>query len=96
MNNFLIFSGVLMAGILLGTIFFAGLWWTVSKGLTSNYAALWFLGSTLLRTGVVLAGFLLVSGGDWRKILMCLLGFFLARVAVTRLTQATNESPHAP
>ncbi len=76
-----------LAGILLGAIFFGGLWWTVRKGLTSQQAGLWFSGSLLLRTGITLAGFCFVSHGEWPKLLACLLGFLLARVSVTRFTK---------
>ena len=40
-----------LAGLVLGAIFFGGLWWTVRKGLSSQQPALWFLGSMLLRMG---------------------------------------------
>jgi F1F0 ATPase subunit 2 len=83
----------LSGGTLLGTFFFGGLWWTVTKGLTSHNPALWFFASTLLRTGLALAGFYFLSNGDWRKLLLCLFGFLIARVMVTRFTR---EEPHAP
>ncbi len=76
-----------LAGIALGIIFFGGLWWTVQKGLSSQQAPLWFSGSLLLRTGIAVTGFYFVSHGEWPKLLACLLGFLLARFAVTRLTQ---------
>jgi F1F0 ATPase subunit 2 len=75
----------LLAGALLGAIFFGGLWWTVRRGLSSRRPAMLFLGSMLLRTVTALAGFYFVSQGDWRRLLACLLGFFIARVAVTRM-----------
>jgi F1F0 ATPase subunit 2 len=93
MNDLASLSVALMAGVLLGAFFFGGLWWTVQKGLISNHPVLWFFGSTLLRTGATVAGFYFISSGDWRKLLACLLGFFIARVAVTRLTK---EGIHAP
>jgi F1F0 ATPase subunit 2 len=34
---------------------------------------------------VAVTGFYLVSHGEWRKLLACLMGFLLARLAVTRL-----------
>jgi F1F0 ATPase subunit 2 len=74
----------LVAGALLGVFFFGGLWWTVRKGLTSESPALWFLGSMLLRTGVILAGIYFVSQGHWSRLAACLLGFLLARVMVVR------------
>ncbi len=92
------------AGLLLGTIFFGGLWWTVRRGVASQRAALWFLGSLVIRTGVSVAGFYFVSGGQWDRLLACLLGFTIARFLVTRLSgppvgpgnSAAKESGHAP
>ena len=77
---------VLLAGMLLGALFFGGLWWTVQKGLSARQPALWFGASMLLRTAVVLAGFYFVAGPDWQRLLLCLLGFIIARLIVTRLT----------
>jgi F1F0 ATPase subunit 2 len=96
MNDIAELSIVLPAGFLLGAFFFGGLWWTVQKGLTSQNPVLWFFGSTLLRTGVAVAGFYFASHGDWRKFVLCLLGFIIARVVVTRLTRTTSKGLHAP
>ena len=79
------------AGMLLGAVFFGGLWWTVRRGLSSQRAALWFLGSLLLRTSISLAGFYFVSGGEWDRLLACLLGFVCARLIVTRLSRPASE-----
>ena len=90
----------LVTGILLGGIFFGGLWWTVQKGLSSKQLALWFLGSLLLRTGIALVGFYLVADGHWERLLTCLFGFLTARLIVMRLTRtaayAAREASHAP
>jgi F1F0 ATPase subunit 2 len=98
----LIFAGI--TGLLIGAIFFGGLWWTVRKGLFSKQPALWFVGSMLLRTGIALAGFYFVGRGDWERLLTCLLGFVIARFVVTWLTPApvehhntrAEEASHAP
>ncbi|MGC1717778.1 MAG: ATP synthase subunit I, partial [Isosphaeraceae bacterium] len=82
----------LFAGALLGTFFFGGLWWTVQKGVVSERPALWFLGSLLLRTGLILAGFYFVSQGHWSRLVACLVGFLVARIiVVTRLARAQTE-----
>jgi F1F0 ATPase subunit 2 len=95
MSDVVILSVSLMAGVLIGAFFFGGLWWTVQKSLTSNNPVLWFFGSTLLRTGFAVAGFYFTSRGDWRNLLVCLLGFVIARVVVTRLTRTKNKGIHA-
>ncbi|HEX3856014.1 MAG TPA: ATP synthase subunit I [Verrucomicrobiae bacterium] len=96
MNETIILVAALAAGVLLGAIFFGGLWWTVRKGVTAKNPALWFLGSSLLRTIIVLAGFYFVARGDWKKLLLCLLGFVIARFIVLRLTRSKPETNHAP
>jgi F1F0 ATPase subunit 2 len=92
MNDFQFLLLALVVGSLLGTIFFGGLWWTVRKGMSSKSPALWFLGSMLLRMSIVLAGFYFIGRGDWRRILVCLLGFIIARIVVTRLTRTLIEN----
>jgi F1F0 ATPase subunit 2 len=86
----------LLTGSLLGALFFAGLWWTVQRGVTSKVPALWFLGSLVLRTGLILAGFYFVSRGHWSRLVMCLLGFLIARaIVVKRLSRAPAEDETA-
>jgi F1F0 ATPase subunit 2 len=104
MHDFLTLTLAWVAGVLLGAIFFGGLWWTVRKGVSSKHPVPWFLGSLLLRTGIVLTGFYFVSGGHWDRLLTCLLGFIIARFIVTRFTGPSfarsdtpvNEEGHAP
>ncbi len=102
MNETLTLVLVSVAGVLLGALFFGGLWWTVQKGVPSKRPALWFFGSLLLRTGVALTGFYFIAGGRWERLLVCLLGFVIARLIVTRLTRSvgkptclTKEASHA-
>nr|WP_320014241.1 ATP synthase subunit I [uncultured Desulfobacter sp.] len=87
MNDVLSMASAMATGILLGMIFFGGLWWTVRKAFSSKQPALWFLCSLLLRISITLVGFYFVSGGHWERLLVCLLGFFLARLIMTRLTR---------
>jgi len=92
MSDILALALALAGGALLGTFFFGGLWWTVQKGVVSERPALWFLGSLLLRTGLILAGFYFVSQGHWTRLVACLVGFLVARVLVVRrLTHAPAE-----
>jgi F1F0 ATPase subunit 2 len=76
----------LVAGISLGALFFGGLWWTIRKGVSSKQPALWFFGSLLLRMSIALTGFYLVGRGHWERLLVCLLGFLIARLIVTQFT----------
>ncbi len=96
MNETVSLAPALAAGVLLGAIFFGGLWWTVQKGVSSQRPALWFFGSLLLRMSIALAGFYFVSGGHWERMAACLLGFVTARFVVKRLTRPLVESHNAP
>ncbi|MES2365317.1 MAG: ATP synthase subunit I [Pseudomonadota bacterium] len=103
MNEALSLAAGLLAGMMLGAFFFGGLWWAVRKGVASERAALWFIGSMLLRTAVVLLGFYFVLGNDWRRLVAGLLGFVVARTIVMRLTRTeakptsfAQDARHAP
>jgi len=92
MSESLLLALALAMGILLGAVFYGGLWWTVHRGVSSERAALWFLASLVLRLSVVLAGFYFVSAGHWQRLLLCLLGFVTARLAVIWLTRPPGEN----
>ncbi len=77
----------LLAGIVIGMVFFGGLWWTTKKILAPGQPALWFIGSFLVRMSIALAGFYLIAQGVWQRLLICVLGFFIARVMVIRSTR---------
>jgi F1F0 ATPase subunit 2 len=77
----------LCAGILLGTIFYGGLWWTVRRCVSSKSPGVWVIGSFVLRAIIALGGIYIVSRGDWQRLLACFLGFLVARIVVTRLTR---------
>ena len=103
MNEPLSLVLALIMGVVLGAIFFGGLWWTVRTCVLAKQPALWLFGSGLLRMTVALAGFYFVTHGHWERLLVCLFGFVMARVIVTRLTRAvekptywTQEASHAP
>ena len=91
MNASLISS--LSMGAVLGLFFFGGLWWTVKKGLASQRPALWFLGSLLLRSAVVICGFYFIGDGDWKRIAACLAGFVVARIIAFRLPGGESHAP---
>ena len=94
--------GVLAVGMVLGLVFFGGLWWTLRRGLASAHPARWFVLSLLVRVAVVLGGLYLAGAGQWQRLLVCLLGFGLARLLVLRHTRAPapphpeSEAAHAP
>jgi len=96
MNETLTMMLTLGAGVLLGAMFFGGLWWTIQKGVLFKQQALWFFSSLLLRTSITLAGLFFIARGHWERLLICLLGFIMARLIVMRLTSARVESHNSP
>jgi F1F0 ATPase subunit 2 len=79
-------------GLLLGVVFFGGLWLTVRFAISSSRIAFWFLTSFLARTSIALGGFYLVARDGWEGLLSCLLGFIAARLLVIWLTGPTATS----
>ena len=102
MNETLTLALAWVAGAVLGAVFFGGLWWTLRKGVASQQPALWFFCSLMLRMSIVLPGFYFIGRGHWQRLLLCLLGFITARLAVTWLTRPSvgnhpaQEASHAP
>ncbi len=94
MNETLRLMLALATGVLLGAIFFGGLWWTIQKGVSSKWSALWFFGSMLVRTSMVLAGFYFIARGHWQRLIVCLIGFVIARFIVTRITQSAEKQTY--
>jgi F1F0 ATPase subunit 2 len=84
-----------LLGVGLGVIFFGGLWWTVQKAVRSKSPALWFMASFWLRLGIALGGFYLIGQEHWQRMLLCLLGFVLARPVVMWMTRNKKELGHA-
>lgn len=87
MNELLLLTLAFLAGIVLGFIFFGGLWFTVKKLLTARIPALWVLGSFIIRVGIALVGFYYTSSGNWQRLVSCLLGFIAARFIVIYYTK---------
>ncbi|SEK22919.1 F1/F0 ATPase, subunit 2 [Maribacter orientalis] len=91
MNDYLFSVLVFIVGLALGTLFFGGLWLTVRKALTSKKPTLWFLGSLFLRVGITMLGFYYVAMGDWINMLICLLGFVIARFMVLNFAKTKDK-----
>ncbi|PKH03959.1 ATP synthase subunit I [Psychromonas sp. MB-3u-54] len=92
----------LFYGAVLGVFFFAGLWWTVRQGAKSKHPVIWFLSSFVLRSTLTLFAIYWITGGQWSRLLVCMLGFTLARIIVLIITRYSTkravqqESAHAP
>ena len=82
----------LLGGAVLGGLFFGGLWWTVRRVPEGRSPAALVLGSFVIRTAAVLAGFYFISGADWKRLLTCLAGFLLTRFFIMRRVRADLAS----
>ncbi len=85
MNEIFMVGGVFLGGVLMGAFFFGGLWWTISRGIKSNIPAIWFLASLIIRTAVTVTGFYLIAGEQWLRLVVCLIGFLVARGIAKRI-----------
>ncbi|MDF1589234.1 MAG: ATP synthase subunit I [Gammaproteobacteria bacterium] len=88
----------LLAGSVLGLMFFGGLWWTIRKAIAADNPALWFFASALLRLSIALTGFYFIMDGDWHRLLAALFGFVIVRMILTRfkpLFNQNSENKHA-
>ena len=88
------------AGGGLGTVFFAGLWWTVNRMAHSGRPTTLLAGSFLLRMTVALAGFYVAARAGWKPLSACLLGFMVARAITAWLGRphgsAARPAPLVP
>jgi F1F0 ATPase subunit 2 len=73
-----------LGGAGLGVFYFLGLWWTVQKLPSARSPALLSLASFAVRTAVVLTGFYFIMGGQWERLMACLVGFVGARIVLLR------------
>lgn len=85
-----------IVGFALGIFYFGGLWLTVQYLTRSSRPALVSMVSLLVRMAVTLIGFYLVLDGQWLRLIVCLVGFFVARfVLIQRWRPAKHEATTA-
>ncbi len=96
MSDLVHWAAAMLAGAALGVVFFGGLWWTVQRGAASPTPARWFLGSFVVRTAIVLAGFYFIGAGQIVPLGLCLLGFLLARAIVLVATRQASAAVTPP
>lgn len=73
-----------VAGLALGLVFFGGLWLTVKQLERSSNPGMLFLASFAVRTVVVCVGIVFAGAGQWQRYALCLAGFVMMRVILTR------------
>lgn len=91
MNEMVSMILAFIAGLVLGTLFFGGLWITVKKAVNTKIPALWIFTSFFFRISITLIGFYFISSGNWKRLLICLAGFIIARFFVIHFTRSIDE-----
>ena len=80
----------LLAGAGLAAFYCALLWFAVRRLSTSSRPLIWLAATALPRVGVPLAGFYWIMEGGWQRLLACLAGFVLARLAIQQWMRTTG------
>jgi F1F0 ATPase subunit 2 len=83
----------LLAGVVLGLIYYGGLWLTVSRLPKTPHPAGLAMASFVGRMAVLLAGIYVVMGTRWEFALACLVGVLVARTVLVRRIQPHNAPP---
>jgi F1F0 ATPase subunit 2 len=91
MNETIYIILIFICGIILGIIFFGGLWFTVKKVVTSKIPGLLFIISFIFRTGIVLLGFYYLAAGNFKNMIACLIGFIIARFIIKQSTKSEKK-----
>lgn len=71
----------LLAGMLVGLVYFGGLWLTVKKMRTSPHFYRLMVFSWVMRTLFLLGAFYVLMQGDWQRLIVAFLGVLTVRYA---------------
>jgi len=88
--NLLQLVAVFLAGALLGLFYFVGLWFTLRSIHTVRQPGLLLLFSYVVRVAVVMLAFYFIMAGDWKRIIVCLVGFLVMRYFMIRKIQPVD------
>lgn len=81
----------LVAGMAVGAFYYGGLWWTLRRLVATRTPMMWMLASFLVRTALSMTGIYFASGGEWKQMVVCLLGFIVVRCAAAWKAQRDLE-----
>ena len=85
MHDLLILILMFAGGMILGVVYFSGLWFTVRYIKNGAHQAFWLIASLILRLTLLLAVFyLILSYGHWGHLLAVLAGFVAVRILSVR------------
>lgn len=87
MSEPLVLASSLALGLVLGIIYFGGLWLTLKHMSSCGQPALLVLGSFVVRSGTCLFGFYIMAVNGLDALAICLAGFVIAKVAAVHRFQ---------
>lgn len=87
--------GIMLWGIVLGLVYFGGLWITVCRLPKVKRQASWMLSSFILRNVLVAAGFYAILRLGWQFVLLYLAGVLGVRFVMTRRINKSLEKGQA-
>ena len=73
-----------LAGIVLGSLYFGGLWLTITRMRTTKSPGFFLVLSFILRTVLVIGGFYLITDGKLERLAVAMLAFFVTRFVFIR------------
>lgn len=77
------YAPALVGGMVTGGFYFGGLWWTVRHVVQARRPARVLWASFLVRASIALAVFYVVMGGNWLRLVACMVGFLFMRQLLT-------------
>ncbi len=72
-----------LTGVLLGVVFFGGLYFSVNRMVDMKHPAVFMIASLIIRMLIVVLGLYLIRGDNFYNIPLALLGIILARTLLT-------------
>jgi F1F0 ATPase subunit 2 len=81
-----------IGGILLGIIFFGGLYWSVNQLSKVRYPAVLMIVSILVRMGILLLGVYLLADNSIKNVLAVVVGIILVKVIMIFKVQKKSVS----
>lgn len=82
-----------LGGVVLGILFFGGLYWSVNKLPEVKHPGLLMMASLLLRMAILLAGLYLVMRGDIKNLLAAVVGVMLVKFVMIARVQKKTTAP---
>ena len=85
-----------ISGLVLGLLYFGGLWWTLERLPRQARPKLWLTKSYIIRVALALSGFFLIMRQSVMALFFCLFGFFIMRwLMLKKLSVDQRNKGHA-